>query len=262
MTLLATHDDRETSDHMRAVDIAADRSSQVLSADASSVMSVIARAASDPNTDVDKLERLLGMHERLQDREAARAYDEAMSAAQEEMRPIAADAANPQTKSKYASYAALDRAIRPIYTRHGFALSFYQGEGGPTDMVRVACRVSRNGHTERPHLDMPADGKGAKGGDVMTKTHATGAAITYGKRYLLGMIFNIAVGEDNDGNNAGPTVGLNAGQIKVIDDLLNRTGANRVKFLEYYQAEKIADIPSKHFDHAVRALNQKKAAAQ
>jgi hypothetical protein len=52
---------------------------------------------------------------------------------------------------------------------------------------------------------MPADGKGAKGGDVMTKTHAIGAAVTYGKRYLLGMIFNIAVGGDvdDDGNSNG-----------------------------------------------------------
>ena len=48
---------------------------------------------------------------------------------------------------------------------------------------------------------MPADGKGAKGGDVMTKTHASGAAISYGSRYLLKAIFNLAIGEeDADGN--------------------------------------------------------------
>jgi hypothetical protein len=52
---------------------------------------------------------------------------------------------------------------------------------------------------------MPSDGKGAKGGDVMTKTHATGAAMSYGARYLLKFIFNIAVGEeDSDGNVPTP----------------------------------------------------------
>ena len=51
---------------------------------------------------------------------------------------------------------------------------------------------------------MPADGKGAQGRDVMTRTHATGSAVSYGRRYLLLMIFNIAVGgEDDDGNAAG-----------------------------------------------------------
>lgn len=172
----------------------------VVQADAGSLMAVISRAASDPNTDVDKLERLLGMYERITAREAAAGHDDAMNAAQEEMRPIAADAANPQTKSRYASYAALDRALRPIYTKHGFSLAFDTDDCPKDDYVRVVCRVKRAGHTETHHLDMPADGKGAKGGDVMTKTHATGAAVSYGKRYLLGMVFNIAVGEDNDGN--------------------------------------------------------------
>jgi hypothetical protein len=56
----------------------------------------------------------------------------------------------------------------------------------------------------RYHVDMPADGKGAKGGDVMTKTHATASALTYAKRYLLLQIFALAIGEsDDDGNAAG-----------------------------------------------------------
>lgn len=181
---------------------------QVVQANAASLMEVISRAASDPNTDVDKLKRLLGMYERITARQAEAAYDDGMNAAQEEMRPIAADANNPQTHSKYASFAALDRALRPIYTKHGFSLSFDTDDGAPADHLRLVCRVAhREGHKERPHLDMPADGKGAKGGDVMTKTHATGAAITYGKRYLLGMIFNIAVGEDRDGNRAPKEMG-------------------------------------------------------
>jgi hypothetical protein len=126
-------------------------------------------------------------------------------AAQQEMRHIAADANNPQTKSKYATYAALDAKVRPIYSKHGFSLSFYTADGAPEGSIRIVCKVARGGHTERPYIDMPADGKGAKGGDVMTKTHATGAGVTYGRRYLLGMIFNLVIGEDNDGNGASDT---------------------------------------------------------
>jgi hypothetical protein len=50
---------------------------------------------------------------------------------------------------------------------------------------------------------MPIDTKGARGGDVMTRTHATGSAYTYGKRYLLIGMFNLAIGDDDDGNTAG-----------------------------------------------------------
>jgi ERF superfamily len=135
--------------------------------------------------------------------EQAEAFEGAMSAVQGEMRAVATDSNNPQTRSKYASYYALDRALRPIYTRHGFSLSFDTADGAPDNFLRIVCYVGhRCGHSRTYHIDMPADGRGAKGGEVMTKTHATGSAVTYGQRYLLRMIFNIATGGDDDGNAA------------------------------------------------------------
>jgi len=185
---------------MNAVTKHEQQSAEIVSANSpETIMAVVARAASDPNTDVDKLERLMAMAERLSARQAETAFNDAMNAAQTEMRAIAKDASG--DKGKYASFVALDKAARPIYSSHGFALSFDTGEGAPPEHVRLLCYVShRNGHTRTYHADMPADGKGAKGNDVMTKTHATGAALTYGQRYLFRLIFNLAVGEDNDGN--------------------------------------------------------------
>jgi hypothetical protein len=163
------------------------------------------RWVSDPNASVEKVERLMALMERNEAKKAEAVFNRAMSAAQKAMRPVSADAYNPQTKSRYASYEALDRALRPIYTDHGFGLSFNTGDCPLPDYVRVTCKVTHvGGHAEPYHIDMPADGKGAKGGDVMTKTHATGSALSYGQRYLLKMIFNVAVGEDDDdGNKAG-----------------------------------------------------------
>lgn len=194
------------------------------------IISVIERAAMNPDVDIDKFERLMAMSERMEAKRAESAFSQAMSDAQAEMRPISADATNPQTRSKYATYAKLDSALRPIYTRHGFSLSFDTGEGAPADMVRVLCYVAhRAGHTRTYHVDMPADGKGARGGDVMTKTHAVGAGMSYGMRYLLKMIFNVAVGEDDtDGNPPMPTIELvsqeqvselrKAAQVAGVDD--------------------------------------------
>jgi hypothetical protein len=165
-------------------------------------MSMFERMASDPSVDVNKLEKLMELHERALARNAKEQFNAAMSAAQKRMRPIAADANNPQTRSQYASYHAIDKALRPIYTDNGFALSFGTDESPLAEHVRVLCYVSHAaGHERTYHVDMPADGKGAKGGDVMTKTHAAGAAMSYGMRYLLKLIFNVAVGEDDtDGN--------------------------------------------------------------
>ena len=164
------------------------------------------RLARDPSVDADKLDRLMALHERLTARRAEEQFNAAMSAAQADMRPVTADADNPQTKSRYASYAALDRALRPIYTRHGFALSFDTGDAPHELEVRVLCYVTHEGGHKRTYrLDMPADGKGAKGGDVMTRTHAVGAATSYGARYLLKAIFNVAVGEEDDDGNSATT---------------------------------------------------------
>lgn len=235
-----------------------ERMPEAVPADADSIMAVISRAASDPTVNVDKLERLMAMYERITSRSAEQAFNEAMSAVQTEMRPIAADANNPQTKSKYASYLALDRAMRPIYTKHGFSLSYNTADGAPEGHVRVVCDVAKGGYSKPYHVDMPADGKGAKGGDVMTKTHAAGSAFTYGQRYLIKMIFNIAVGEDDDGNRAGAGPLISSEQVADLQALIDEVKANKALFLEWLSVSSLSEIPVKHFARAIKALNDKR----
>jgi hypothetical protein len=226
--------------------------------DSSALIHIIERAARDPSVDLDKLERLIAMRERIEAREADRAFDQAMSRCQSEMRPVAADANNPQTRSKYASYFALDRALRPIYTAHGFALSFDTGDGAPDQHVRVICRVSHSGGQARIYrIDMPNDGKGAKGGDVMTRTHATGSAATYGSRYLLRMIFNVAVGgDDDDGNKSGADDRLSPDQVAALKKLIEDTGGDVAKFCKFAKVDTLGDIFANRYDAAVAAVNR------
>ena len=166
--------------------------------------SMFERLAKDPNVDVDKLERLMSMYERAEAKRAETEFAGALGRAQEKIKPVLADDYNENTNSKYPSYEKLDAAIRPHYTAEGLSLSFNSGAGAPENHVRVICLVRHcGGHKEPYFIDMPADGKGPKGGDVMTKTHATGSAFTYGQRYLLKAIFNVAVKKDDDGNQAG-----------------------------------------------------------
>lgn len=169
------------------------------------ILSVISRAASDPNVDIEKLERLMAMKERMDAKEAETAFNGAMARVQSAMRRIEADKTNKQTNSSYASYGQLDRELRPLYTEEGLSLSF-DTEPAPEGMVGMVCYVSHQaGHTRTYHASVPSDGKGAKGNDVMTKTHAFGSGTAYGMRYLLKMIFNVAIGIDmldDDGNGA------------------------------------------------------------
>lgn len=224
--------------------------------DTAAMIHMIERMARDPSIDLARLQMFIELRLKLEDREAARQFDEAMADAQAEMRPVAADAANKQTNSKYASYAALDRALRPIYSKHRFGVSFNTGKDAPEGYVRVLAAVTRGGHTRDYHIDMPADGKGAKGGDVMTKTHATGSAATYGRRYLLTMIFNIAVGDD-DGNAAGGET-ITAAQADALKCLVAEVAVDLPKFLKYFKIESIEDLPAKNYQRAVDAVEAKR----
>ena len=169
----------------------------------STLLTIIERAAKDPAVDVDKMERLMAMYERVQASNAEADFTASLTKVQGQITRIMPNKTNSQTKSQYATYTALDKIIRPLYIAEGFSLSFDTGDS-PIDMLNVLCHVShKSGHTRTYHAPIPADGKGAKGGEVMTRTHATGSAMTYGMRYLLKLIFNLPIGEDDDGNGAG-----------------------------------------------------------
>jgi hypothetical protein len=147
--------------------------------------------------------------------------------------------------------------VRPHYSAEGIALTFDTGEAAP-EFVRVICNVAKGGFSRAYHIDMPADGKGAKGGDVMSKTHATGSAVTYGRRYLLSMIFNLAVGQDDDGNAAGDTNGvISAEQVAELRKQLKAANADEARFCKYGRVDKLESIKASSYDRALAAIATK-----
>lgn len=234
-------------------------------AEAPSMLELVMRAVRDPACDPSKMMQLVEISRQIRADEAAQAYSAAMVAAQKEMDPVRTDCANDQTSSRYASYAALDTAIRPTYSKHGFAISYDTADGAPVDYVRVLANVMHeSGHTKVHHFDIPADGKGAKGGNVMTKTHAAGSAFTYGKRYLLGGIFNIVVSDntDDDGNAASASDLITDEQIEEIFDMLKQCRGDTALFCKYMKVDSVPDIRQKDMGKAREALNENISAYQ
>lgn len=234
-----------------------ERKQQEVTEAPSPVMAMIAAAAQNPDFDADKLEKLVSMAEREQQKKAETAFNAAMGEAQKEMKRIGTDRENTHTKSKYASYAQLDRAIRPVYSRHGFALSFDTGDA-PAEHVRVICHVLHSGgHSRDYRADIPCDGKGAQGKDVMTKTHAVGSAMSYGSRYLLKMIFNVAVGEDDDdGNLSSGLDTITPDELAELTDLLDRGKGDVELFCTFMAVDSVANIRRRDIGKARKALNE------
>lgn len=235
--------------------------------------SLIERCIRDPGIDILRITQLMEIRDRENAIRSESMFDLAMAEAQQQMQPIRANAENKHTNSQYATYGALDAEMRPIYTRHGFSISFDTEDAPRENMVRVIAIVKHTGgHKTLRRIDMPADGQGAKGGSVMTRTHATGSAVSYGMRYLLKMIFNIVTTndrDDDDGNRAGTR---DASKVRIITDkqveelqeLITETKTEIEKFLKYAsdrsrtKVESLSDIPERSFRDLKSMLLKKK----
>ena len=118
---------------------------------------------------------------------------QALSKAQAEMTMVEAESSNPFFNSKYASLAAVLKTVIPALTKHGLSIS--QGSRYCTytnGFYVTATLMHGSGQWQRSELRMPIGKKDA---------HGVGAAMTYGRRYLIAALCGVAQ-EDDDGNGA------------------------------------------------------------
>lgn len=217
-------------------------------------MALLAMAVEN-GLDTDRLEALVNLTERWEAREASKAYADAMQAAQNEMPGVTKDAYNEQTKSRYSRYETVSSAIDPVVHKHGFSLSFSTADA-PEGFIRVVATVRHKaGHSEQHHVDLPLDNSGIKGTVNKTGTHAAGSTITYGRRYLKLMIFDVAMsGEDNDGNDGQK---LSEGQLARLNQLLDKCKADVPLFCQSFNIERVEDLPASRLEEAINKCYQK-----
>lgn len=179
--------------------------SEVTTTQNGALMSFIERAAKDESFDVAKFETLLRVRRDEALDHARRVFNQAMAICQSEMLPVLRSTANKGVGGKYAKLEDIDQQMRPIYTSHGFSVRFGSAPPPQPGWLRITCTVAHeSGYFEENYLDSPVSNQGAQGGRMaMTPVQAVGSVVTYLRRYLLGMVFNIVqadvVGEDDDG---------------------------------------------------------------
>ena len=238
-------------------------SGEVIQTNPNTIMEVISRAAADPNTDVDKLERLLQMYERISDRDAKAAYAAALSEMQpklpviNERGKISTDKGK-TTQSRYALWEDINEAIGPVLAEHGFGLSFRTGQTAEGKITVTGILSHRGGHQEETQIILPHDSSGNK-----NAVQAVGSSTSYGKRYTAMALLNITSrGEDDDGKAGGDPGGLTEDQQADVQALMEDVGADRERFLKYIKADSIAAIPAASFDKVMKTLEAKRGKAQ
>jgi len=227
---------------------------ELVAADAASIMEVIDRAARDPNTDVDKLERLMGLYERVKAGSAKAAFDNALAQMQPKL-PVIAERGKINIGSGkaqgYALWEDINEAIKPFLAEHGFTISFRTGF--EDEKVVVTCVLSRDGHSEETTMKLPVDTSGSK-----NTVQAFGSSTSYGKRYTAMALLNLTSrGEDDDGK-AGGAKCITEQQAADLHALIEEVKADKVKFLDFIGADTVETIPAKNYRAAVAALNAKR----
>lgn len=232
--------------------------------ESNSLLATIERLASNPDVDVEKFKALVKINEDAMDRSAKQAYNSAMVDAQGKMTSVLKNRKNDQTNSRYADLDAVLKTVKPIYTKAGFAIAFHERHGTPDNPIPerhiriIADVMHRNGHTEIMEADMPLDDSGIKGAVNKTGTHAKGSSFSYGRRYMVCMIFNISTGDDDDGNAAGGKVVeyITEDMQTEISDLLGP--GDEDKLLKWVKADSIDKIELHWYEAIIASLKKVK----
>jgi hypothetical protein len=221
-----------------------------------SLLDVISRAAGDPNVDAEKMEKLWHLHERISARQAEIAFNTAMNACQAEIPAVFRNKINEEKSSRYADLEQLDKVSRPIYTKHGFALSFGTADCPLPGHARQTCLVSHiGGYSRLYQADIPLDLTGPKGNPNKTGVQGFGSSMSYGQRYLTKLIFNIALtNEDNDGEGGGDNDTINEEQIANIKALLTELGKDEKKFLKWAKVDSLDQIVVGAYSETIKTL--------
>ncbi|MBI4047576.1 MAG: ERF family protein [Devosia nanyangense] len=209
-------------------------------------MAMIAQAVA-AGQPLDVIRELKNMAKELAADEAQRAFEEAVSSAKADLKPIVRKSQG--HNGKYADLATIADEIDPIISSHGLAYrhKLAQDERGLT----VTCVLSHKlGHREETSLTAGPDTSGNK-----NSIQALGSTQQYLMRYTLLASLGLSTAKDDDGKGATSS-SLSEEQIEELQGLIDQAvdaqpGASRAEwlqsFLDYMKAETLNAIPAKDF---------------
>lgn len=262
------------------------------------LLAAIIKASADPACDPAKMRELISIKRDLDQDAAKAAFDDAFVALQAELPSIRRDrkievrkkdargerTGEIQQSTPYATFEAIMSAVKPLLTKHGFALNF---ETSPMDPIIVGESVmerilvkgilSRKGHQRTTEFAVRPDNSGSK-----NPTQAQGSGQSYGKRYCTIALLNIvshapedadADGREGDFKHGKDGALVEASEIETVSEeqlaeLNRKMVACRVplnKVLAHYKVERLSDLPANLFSTAIKqcddyAENQRAAA--
>lgn len=203
--------------------------------------------------DVETLERLVSLQEKVQANNAKAAFTKAMSTLQSQLPVVKKLKNNPGTHSNYAPLEDIVAQCKDVIKKNKFMFSW---DTKTTDKnIEVTCHVTHvEGHTESSTMVSEM----AEGTSANNAPQKTAITITYLKRYTFCNAFGIMVAdEDQDARLGESKPKLPANPKAKIMSLLKALGADvssAEKIKEEVKALTGEDLVEKNFNEIISKL--------
>ena len=221
-------------------------------------LALIRSAIENPECQPEKLREMLVFMQDLEAHGAKKEFNTAMHAAQMAMPIVVKDAVNSHIGNRYATLDTVSKAIKPIYNRHGFSVSFGEEVCARDGFILVIATVRHIGnHIETYKRFAPIDNLGPKGSPVKTMLHGCQSSMSYMQRQLLCSIFGVTVSDtDDDGNGPDPEPEfITQDQADEIEKYLgNLPDKKRQSVLNFAQCETIESMSAQWYPKVIDNL--------
>ena len=217
-------------------------------------------------TPVEQLEKLVELHERMEARQAAKDFADAMAAVQTEIKAIPHNRAKEKDATRAGgnfsyTWASLDQiatVLNPIAAKHGLSYKWDTAVSENGKMLTSTCTARHvHGHTDSSSFTLPTEG----GSPAMSPQQKFASAEKFAHRHSLISVFGLTTTGDEggpDAEEADPTT-IDEKRVQQLEDMLADTGADLPKFLTFLRVESLAALRAADFERAVTALRQYKA---
>ncbi len=228
-----------------------ERMRQIAVQQAPTLVEVIARIASDPAVNTDKMRAVIEIQ---RETEAKQQFHDAMVAMDETLPKINRDGkiAVRGGVLHFASFENINKVIKPILRQHGFRMNYQPDVPASGQGIVVHCHLTRGLYSESCTVPVPS----TTASPAMNAQQAVGAAISYAKRYgtiaLLNLETEAPEDRDTDTRPAAEEKTINGSQqkkvLKAIEDNNVPFELIQKHYLEPLGITAVHELPASQFD--------------
>lgn len=200
------------------------------------------------------VERLVNLHEKMEQKNAEKAFAAAFVRLQADLPVIVAHTLIPN-RGKYERFEDLMARVGPLLVGHGFSVAFSQDVR--ENRILETCHLSHIAGVTKSNTFAVRTGK------ADTDTQADCKAATTAKRNAFCNALNLVIRQDvlsgEEGDAALEGEFITAEQVEYLKEQVKETASNEAAFLRMAGADKFEEICNGSYPVLVRALEGKKA---